>query len=155
MIFYNLRNYDSQLIIQEINKFDVKLIVIPNGLEKYMAFTINKNLVFISSMQFMNITLNKMVKNLTDNAFRYLTEEFSGELLGLVKQKGVYSYEYMDSFEKFSKDKLPDRYKFFSSVKYEYISEKNIDMLLMFGIRLKWIQLVIILIFIWRKILCF
>ena len=141
--------------MQEINKFDVKLIVIPNGLEKYMAFTINKNLVFISSMQFMNITLNKMVKNLTDNAFRYLTEEFSGELLGLVKQKGVYSYEYTDSFEKFSKDKLPVRYKFFSSVKYEYISEKNIDMLLMFGIRLKWIQLVIILIFIWRKILCF
>ena len=141
--------------MQEINKFDVKLIFIPNGLEKYMAFTINKNLVFISSMQFMNITLNKMVKNLTDNAFRYLTEEFSGELLGLVKQKGVYSYEYMDSFEKFSKDKLPVRYKFFSSVKYEYISEKNIDMLLMFGIRLKWIQLVIILIFIWRKILCF
>ena len=123
--------------MQEINKFDVKLIVIPNGLEKYMAFTINKNLVFISSMQFMNITLNKMVKNLTDNAFRYLTEEFSSELLGLVKQKGVYSYEYIDSFENFSKDKLPDRYKLFSSVKYEYISGKNIDMLLMFGIRLK------------------
>ena len=49
-IFHNLRGYDSHLIIQEIGKFDVKVNVIPNGLEKYMAFTINKNLVFIDSM---------------------------------------------------------------------------------------------------------
>ena len=39
------------LIIKVISKFDVKVSVIPNGLEKYMAFTINKNLIFIDSMQ--------------------------------------------------------------------------------------------------------
>ena len=54
VIFHNLRGYDSHLIIKEINKFDVKVSVIPNILEKYMAFTINRNLVFIDSMQFMN-----------------------------------------------------------------------------------------------------
>ena len=48
--FHNLRGYDSHLIIKEISNFDVKVSVIPNGLEKYMAFTINKNLVFIDSM---------------------------------------------------------------------------------------------------------
>ena len=47
-----------------INKFDVNVSVIPNGLEKYMAFTTNKNLVFIDSKQFMNSTLEKLVKNL-------------------------------------------------------------------------------------------
>ena len=31
----------------KIDKFDVKVSVIPNGLEKYMALTINKHLVFI------------------------------------------------------------------------------------------------------------
>ena len=31
--------------MQEINKFEVKVNVIPNGLEQYMAFTIDKNLV--------------------------------------------------------------------------------------------------------------
>ena len=36
----------------------------PNGLEKYMAFFLNKNLVFIDSMQFMNSSLDKLVKNL-------------------------------------------------------------------------------------------
>ena len=50
VIFHNLRGYDIHLIIKEISKFDVKVSVIPNGLEKYMAFTINRNLVFIDSM---------------------------------------------------------------------------------------------------------
>ena len=30
--------------MQETSKFDLKISVIPNGLEKYMAFTINKNI---------------------------------------------------------------------------------------------------------------
>ena len=50
VIFHNLRGYDSHLTIKEIGKFDVKVSVIPNGLQKYMAFTIKINLVFIDSM---------------------------------------------------------------------------------------------------------
>ena len=38
VIFHNLRGYDSHLIFCELDKFDVKISVIPNGLEKYMAF---------------------------------------------------------------------------------------------------------------------
>ena len=49
-IFHNLRIYDSHLITKEMSKFDVKVNVIPNGLEKYMAFANNKNLLFIDSM---------------------------------------------------------------------------------------------------------
>ena len=125
VIFDNLRGYDSHLIIKEISKFDVKVSVIPTGLEKYMAFIINTNLVFIDSMQFMNSSLNSLAKNLSDNDFKYLSEEFSGEFLELVKQKGVYPYEYMDSFKKFSENKLPDRCNFFSSLKDVCISEKD------------------------------
>ena len=73
VIFNNLRGYDSHLIMQEINKFDIELNVIPNGLEKYTAFTINNNSVFIDSMQFMNSSLNKLVKNLSGNDFKYLS----------------------------------------------------------------------------------
>ena len=64
---------------KEISKFDVKESIIPNGLEKYKAFTINRNVVFIDSMQFMNSSLDALVKNLPDNDFKYLSEEFSGE----------------------------------------------------------------------------
>ena len=78
-----------------------------------MAFTISNNLVFINSMQFMSSSLNKLVKNLSDNDFKYLSQEFSGDLLQLVKQKGVYPYEYMNRFAKVSEDKLPDRCDFF------------------------------------------
>ena len=51
VIFHNLRGYDSHLIFNELDKFDVKISVIPNGLEKYMAFFLNKNLVFLDSMR--------------------------------------------------------------------------------------------------------
>ena len=105
-----------------------------------MAFTINNNLVFIDNMQFMNPSLDTLVKNLSNNDFKHLSQEFSGDLLELVKQKGVYPYEYMDSFKKFFEDKLPNRCEFFSSLKFECISKKTIPMLLMFGIRLKGIQ---------------
>ena len=44
--------------MKEISKFDVKVSVIPNGLEKYMVFTINTNLILIDGMQFMNSSLD-------------------------------------------------------------------------------------------------
>ena len=43
---------------------------------------------------------NNLVKNLSGTDFIYLLLEFSGELLELVKQIGVYLYQYMDSFKK-------------------------------------------------------
>ena len=101
VIFHNLRGYDSHLIFCELNKFDVKIDVIPNRLEKYMAFFLNKNLVFIDSMQFMNYSLKKLFKNLSDDDFKYLTEEFGSENLEVLKQNDAYPYEYMDSFKRF------------------------------------------------------
>ena len=74
VIFHNLRVYDSHLIMKEIDKFDVKVNVIPRGLEKYMAFTINKNLVQIDSKKFMNSSLDALIKNLTDDHFSDLLE---------------------------------------------------------------------------------
>ena len=117
VIFHNLRGYDSHLIFNELDKFDVKINVIPNGLEKYMAFFLGRDLVFIDSMQFMNSSLDKLVKNLSDEDFKYLVEEFGSENLELLKQKGAYPYEYMDSFKRFSEEKLPDKNFFYSSVK--------------------------------------
>ena len=57
VIFHNLRGYGSHLIFHELKNFDVKTDVIQNGLEKYMAFILNKNLVFIDIMKFMNSSL--------------------------------------------------------------------------------------------------
>ena len=48
VILHNLRGHDSHLIFNELDKFDVKINVIPNGLKKYMAFFLNKNLVLLT-----------------------------------------------------------------------------------------------------------
>ena len=65
----------------------------------------------------MSFSLDKLVKNLTDEDFKYLVEEFGSENLGLLKQKGAYPYEYMNSFERFKEKKLPARKYFYSSTK--------------------------------------
>ena len=86
------------MIFDELNKFDVKIDVIPNRLEKYMALFLNKSVLFTDRMLFMNSSLKKLVKNLSDNDFKYLTEEFGSKNLELLKQKDAYPYEYMNNF---------------------------------------------------------
>ena len=73
-------------------------------------------------MQFMKSSLESLVKNLMDEDFKYLSKEYSGELLEFVKEKGLYPYEYMDNF-----NKLPDKYEFFSSLKDKCISKEEYD----------------------------
>ena len=65
----------------------------------------------------MNSSLDKLVKSLSDNNFKYLTEEFGSKNLEHLKEKGAYPYEYMDSFKRFNEEKLPDKECFYSSVK--------------------------------------
>ena len=74
IIFHNLRRYDSHLIFKELSKFNCNINVIPNGLEKHMSFALNKNIIFIDSVLFMNSSLDKLVKNL--NYFKYLSNVF-------------------------------------------------------------------------------
>ena len=113
VIFPSLRGYSSHLIVRKIGKCDVKVSVIPNELQKCMVFTVNKSLAFIDNMQFMNSSLDALLKNLSDNDFKYSSQEFSGGLLKLLREKGVYPYEYMENFEKYFDGKLPDRCNFF------------------------------------------
>ena len=50
----------------------------------------------------MNSSLDKIVKNLSGEDFKHLTEEFGSKNLRFLKQKGVYPYEDMNSFERFN-----------------------------------------------------
>ena len=63
----------------------------------------------------MNSSLDKLVKNLSNEDFKCLIEEFGCENLELLKQNGAYPYEYMNSFERLNEEKLPARKYFFSS----------------------------------------
>ena len=50
-----------------------------------MAFFLGRDLVFIDCMQFMNSNLDKLVKNLSDEYFKYLVKEFGSKNLELLR----------------------------------------------------------------------
>ena len=62
--------------MKELSNFDVSIDVIPWGLEKYMVFIVNRWLVFIDSMQFLNSSLDVLVGNLSSEDFKCLTRAF-------------------------------------------------------------------------------
>ena len=68
-------------------------------------------------MQFMSYSLDKLVKNLSNEDFQSLVEEFGSKNLELLKQKGAYPNEYKNSFGRFNEEKLPGRKNFYSSTK--------------------------------------
>ena len=101
--------------MQELGEFSFKINVLPNGLERYMSFSINNNLIFIDSFQFLSSSLDSLVKNLGKDDFKYLSQERDNNVLDLVKQKGAYPYEYMTDFTKF-KEQLPSKENFYGSL---------------------------------------
>ena len=62
--------------MKELGKFNLKINVIPNGLETYMSFSINNKLIFIDSFQFLSSSLDSLAKNLAKDNCKYLSQEF-------------------------------------------------------------------------------
>ena len=56
---------------------------------------------------------------MSDKDFKYLVEEFVSKNLELLKQKSVYRYEYINSFERFNEEKLPAKNIFLVQQKKE------------------------------------
>ena len=138
VIFHNLRGYDSHFIMQEIGaivkdyeytnkngqKCQMNINAIPNNMEKYMAFMLGNNLVFLDSFQFMSSSLDKLVSNLPRESLKYTSEIFKDNKLDLMARKGVYPYDYMDSFDKFN-CQLPTKEDFYSILNDEHISDED------------------------------
>ena len=139
VIFHNLRGYDSHFIMQEIGNIvknytfknkkgkmkQMNINCIPNNMEKYMAFMLGNNLTFIDSFQFMSSSLDKLVSNLPNEAFKYTNKEFKNEKFELMRKKGIYPYDYMDSFDKFNNTKLPSKDEFYSILNNEHINHED------------------------------
>ena len=87
--------------MQELGKFNLKISVVLNGLEKYMSFTINNKLSFIDSFKFISSSLGSLVKNLSKDDFKYLSQEFDNNVLDLVKKEGFHPFEYLTNFQRF------------------------------------------------------
>ena len=103
-------------------KCQMNINAIPNNMEKYMAFMLGNHLTFIDSFQFMSSSLDKLVSNLPKESLKYTSQKFKGEKLDLMSQKGVYPYDFMDSFNKFD-EKLPSKEDFHSILNDEHITD--------------------------------
>ena len=144
VFFHNLSGYDSHLFIKKIGSSNKKenIKCIPNNEEKYITFTktiitgqyTNKkgedkdktfDIVFKDSLKFMSSSLGALVNNLPKNAFKNLLKYFTPKQAEILKQKGFYPYEYMNTEEKFNDTKLPPREAFYSKLSGRGIKEKD------------------------------
>ena len=144
VFFHNLSGYDSHLFIKKLGSPDKKenIDCIPNNEEKYISFSktiktgqyTNKKgevkdktfkIVFKDSLKFMSSSLGALVNNLPKDAFKNLLKYFTPKQAEILKQKGFYPYEYINSEEKFNDTKLPPREAFYSKLSGRGITEKD------------------------------
>ena len=144
VFFHNLSGYDSHLFIKSLDSPDKKetLECIPNNEEKYITFSKNLivgqytnkkgevkdktfKIVFKDSLKFMSSSLGALVNNLPKDGFKNISKYYTPEEVELIKQKGFYPYEYMDTEEKFNDTEPPPREAFYSKLSGRGISEKD------------------------------
>ena len=145
IVFHNLSGYDAHLFIRQLGeKFQAEDIgVIAENKEKYISFNVKIDvqlemdgkpvtkkieLRFIDSFRFMASSLDSLAKNLTDDQcknLRWLYKE--DDVFKLMRRKGVYPYEYMDSWERFEETRLPPKEAFYSKLNMEGISDKDYE----------------------------
>ena len=106
VVFHNLENYDSHLTMKELRKFSFKINVMPNGLEKYMSFSINNKLSFIDSFQFLGSSLDSLVKSLSKDDFNYFSKNIENKVLILLSKN---DFNLMSDFEELKKNCLANK----------------------------------------------
>ena len=117
--------------------------VCDNGTTQKKKKPLTYRLKFIDSCRFMRDSLTNLVHNLSE--INYKNHEISHDALikkfyntyqlcnndfdkfNLLLRKDVYPYEYMDKWEKFSIDKLPDKELFYSELNKEHITNEDYE----------------------------
>ena len=101
---------------------------VPNYPEPYPEDKpVTHKIRFKDSLKFMSASLNKLVNNLPETALKNVGKYYTGDKLDLIKRKGVYPYEYMDSVERFEEKKLPPKEAFYSSLNDNHISDEDYE----------------------------
>ena len=94
-------------------------------MEKYLSIAVDR-LKFIDFFQFTSQILDSLVKTLEVDKFKYMREAFPiAHGFGLIRRKGVYPYDYMDSFARFDEYRLPSQDAFFSKLSDSPFSDRE------------------------------
>ena len=143
VVFHNLKGYDGHILMKSLTSRHVPnddIYFIPQQGEKFMSMSFN-GFQFIDSNAFLQSSLDKLVGLLTikkdkskdlsrlthtrqgvEKICRHFGVDFTPELFELIAQKGIYPYEYMNSFDRFAETELPPIKSFYSTLNDEEIS---------------------------------
>ena len=142
-MFHSLFGYDAHLFIRELGAHTSEMGVIAKNEEDYISFSIkvpvdsyiDKNgeekdklieLRFIDSSKFMSSSLDSPTKNLVSGGNKLFGfEDYSELQYDLLTRKGVYPYEYVNSWDRFNETQLPPIDVFYSNLTMSSISEED------------------------------
>ena len=142
-MFHNLSGYDAHLFIRELGAHTSDMEVIAKNKEDYISFSmkfpvdsfIDKNgeekdklieLRFIDSFKFMSSSLDSLTRNLVRGRKKLFGfEDYSELQYDLLTRKGVYPYEYVNSWDQFNETQLPPIDAFYSNLNMSLISEED------------------------------
>jgi hypothetical protein len=140
VFFHNGSGYDFKHFIRKLYKIDKNLRVLLQTEEMYFSISVNVDetnitFEFIDSLRFLLKSIDKSATKLYKNNngglnnfknlssfFREKCTKITSDILELLVQKGVFPYEYLDSFERLNEAEYPPFKVFYDSLK-----EKNIN----------------------------
>lgn len=141
VVFHNLK-YDLHFLIEAVsNQFKGRVDIIPSNKENYISFTkcisdsspFDKTAIklkFIDSFQFMPSSLDKLASYLPEEFF-YITKNvhtsYSDEQIHILTRKGVFPYDYIDSWEKLNVNQLPPKDSFYNKLNDMEITDEDYE----------------------------
>ena len=145
VVFHNLAGYDVHLFIRELAKHTTNIGVIAKNMEDYISFSIKvevdkfvdregnervkeMKVRFIDSIKFMSSSLDFLVNNLANGGHEFWGfENYEENQRELLIRKGIYPYEYMDSWDKFKETSLPGIESFYSNFNMPGVSDEDYE----------------------------
>lgn len=137
VFLHNFSNFDSHFIVKYLGIDQGNVEIIPSNSEKYMSisktfFGCKTKIRFVDSYKFLSSSLETLVNNMKSDSvnlchtFPHLKQLISDEYrLSLISQKGIYPYNYMDSYDKLEETRLPQKDSFYNSLTNKHISNED------------------------------
>jgi len=126
IFFHNFSNYDLHLFIKELSKnTHHKLKIIAKNSEEYITLSYGC-LKFVDSYRIVQSSLDGCTKSMVTSDFKILAKHFPNDV-DLLKEKGIFPYDYMDNYEKYNEKEFPDYSKFYSVLNNKNILESEYE----------------------------
>ena len=124
VVFHNLRGYDAHHLMQAMLHLQKEVKCIANNMEKYITISVG-GLRFIDSFNFLQGSLDSVVSATPKEALKITSTISKGS--DLLFTNGIYPYEYMNSWGRFSETSLPDKEKFYSKLNDKHITDEEYE----------------------------